>query len=491
LCNAAAFDAQNDLLLVSAQQTLDEYREEAENLAKWCEINGLESYATLTREYILPIVEENIHIPMIPRSKQQDFLPGEASSEIVYWHNTWMVLRQNLSLNLQELAKLALREKRVILAMQMIHIALHADPDNEKLRNVLGFEFYNGQWRTEWEIAQLKLGRINHERFGWIPRSHADRYEAGERYFKGKWISREQDAREHANIDGGWIISTEHYDVQTNHSLEAGVRLSRKLEEFYYVWKQVFIQYTASTSELALKLEGKKLRFKEPRLKFVLFRNRKEYNDTLGKNDPNIAASVGFFDNRSQKCFFFMHNCRHPDAERDMYRTVYHEGTHQLFQCVKPINFSGHNNFWATEAVAVYMETLRCEGNYYVLGDPQDVRVLSAKYRFFRSKFYMPFGNITKLDTIAFQRAPWLKELYSQCGGMGYFLMHFDKGNYRDAFVTCLDEIYMGRSTPRMLFDLLGESPETLDEQYEKMLEGIPAEFKEESVTNVPAGGKP
>ena len=475
--DAPAFDSDNDLLLTSAQQVLNEYRQEAEKLAKWCEKNDLAVQAELTRDFILPIVEDKIYIPVIPRDMQQDYLPGEASEETIHWHNTWMTIRQNLSLKLQELAKLALHEKRVILAMQMIHIALHADQDSEKLRNVLGFEFYAGQWRTDWEIEQLKRGRVNHARFGWIPARYVERYEKGERFFKGQWISKEQDAKEHAAIDNGWIISSEHYDVQTNHSLEEGVRLNRRLEAFYYVWKQVFIQYTASTSELAQRLEGKKYRFKEPRLKFVLFRNRQEYIETLGKNDPNIAISVGFYDDQSQKCFFFMHDGGSPDAERNMYRTVWHEGTHQLFNCAKPIRFTGYNNFWATEAVAIYMETLRREGNYYVLGDSQDSRVLAAKYRFFRSKFYMPFGNITKLDMRAFQRAPYLKELYSQCGGMGYFLMHYDKGGYRDAFVAYLNEVYMGHSTLHTLFELLGESPESLDEQYEKMLEAIPAEF--------------
>ena len=478
--NTAAFDGDNDLLLLSAQQTWDEYRQEAEKLATWCEKNDLAAQATLTRNYILPIVEDKIHIPVIPREKQQDALPGEASAEIIQWHNNWMTIRQNLSLKLQELAKLALHEKRVILAMQMIHIALHADPDSEKLRHVLGFEYYEGQWRTDWEIGQLKRGRVNHKQFGWIPAGHVERYEAGERFYQGRWISGEQDAKERAAINNGWTISSEHYDVQTNHSLEEGVRLSRRLEAFYYVWKQIFIQYTASTSELAQRLEGVKLRFMEPRLKFVLFRNRQEYIDTLGKNDPNIAISVGFYDDPTQKCFFFMHDGDSPDAERNMYRTVWHEGTHQLFHCSKPIRFTGHNNFWATEAVAIYMETLRREGNYYVLGDSQDSRVLAAKYRFFRSKFYMPFGNIMKLDMRAFQRAPYLKELYSQCGGMGYFLMHYDQGSYRDAFVTCLNEIYMGRATPRTLFELLGESPESLDEQYETMLKAIPAEFQPE-----------
>ena len=478
--NAVAFDDTHDLLLVSAQQTLDEYRTEAAKLAVWCEKHGLDSQAKLTRGYILPMVEETIYIPVIPRKKQEDYLTGEASAELVYWHNTWMTLRQNLSLKLQELAKLALHEKRVILAMQMIHISLHADPDSVILRNSLGYEFYEGQWRTEWEIVQLKRGRVNHKCFGWIPAKHVARYEAGERYFNGQWISQEQDALEHADINNGWLISTEHYDVQTNHSLDEGVRLSRRLEGFYYVWKQVFIQYTASTSELAQRLEGKKLSFEEPRLKFVLFRDRQEYVAKLGKNDPNIALSVGFFDNKTHKCFFYMHDGSSPNSERDMYRTVFHEGTHQLFNCAKPINFNGYNNFWATEAVAIYMESLRREGNYYLLGDPQDVRVLAAKYRFFRSKFFMPFGNIAKLGMMTFQRSPYLKEQYSQCGGMGYFFMHHDKGSYRDAFVTFLNEVYMGRSTPRTLFDLLGESPETLDLQYEKMLEAIPAEFQPE-----------
>lgn len=479
-----AFDEKNDILLDSAQHSLQEYRQEAETLAKWCDENGLESHAKLTRDYVLPIVADRLYIPMVPRKKQRDFLPDEASENVVYWHNTWTTLRQNLSLKLQEHAKQALQEKRVILAMQMIHIALHADSDNDKLRNVLGYEFYEGEWRTEWEIDQLKRGRIDHERFGWIPEKYVERYEAGERYdAKNKtWISQEEDDRRHADIKNGWVVSTEHYDVRTNHSIEEGVRLSRHLEVFYYVWKQVFIQYTASTSDLAQRLEGKKIRYKEPRLKVVFFKNRQNYVETLRKDDPFVEKSLGFYDEPTRTCYFYMYDVSGTDrdaaAERSMFRTVFHEGTHQLFCCAKPVKFSGRNNFWATEAVAIYMETLRRDGNYFVLGDPKDVRVLAAKYRFFKSRFYMPFENIVKLDAKTFQNAPYLKELYSQCGGMGYFFMHYDKGGYRDAFVTYLNEIYMGRSTPLTLFELLGEPPDLLDRRYEKMLDGIEVEFE-------------
>jgi len=483
----ARFDEENDLLLSSAQFSLQEYRNEAEKLARWCDENGLLSHAKMTRDYILPILPDCLHIPMIPRKKQRDLLPEEASPEIVYWHNNWMVLRQNLSLKLQEHAKQALHERRVILAMQMIHIALHADPDNEKLRNVVGFEFYEGEWRTEWEINQMKRGRVNHERFGWIAARNIERYEAGERYDAKlkKWISKAEDDQRHATIENGWVISTEHYDIQTNHSIEEGVRLSRHLEVFYYVWKQVFIQYTASTSELAQWLDGQKARYKEPRLKFVFFKNRRDYVEALQKDDPIVEKSLGFYDEPTKTCYFFMYDVsnseKDAEAEQNMLRTVFHEGTHQLFCCAKPVKYHARNNFWATEAVAIYMETLRREGNYFVLGNPMDVRVLAAKYRFFESKFYMPFENIVKLDARTFQNAPYLKELYSQCGGMGYFLMHYDKGSYRDAFVTYLNEIYMGRTNPQTLFQLLGESPDQLDSRYEKMLADIPVEFETES----------
>ena len=483
-CRGFAYGDENDILLNSAQQTLNEYRREAEVLAAWCEAEGLESQAKLTRDFVMPIEPDCIHIPIIPRKKLQDFLPAESSASVVQWHHNWMTIRRNLSLKLQEHAKMALQQERVILAMQMIHIALHADPDSQKLRNVLGFEFYDGQWRTDWEIKQLKLGKVDHEQFGWIPAKYVERYEAGERFYKkdsrseGKWVSKGADALLHAEIDKGWVISSEHYDVRTNHSLEEGVRLSRYLEVFYYVWKQVFIQYTASTSELTQQLDGKRSRYKEPRLKVVFFKDRENYLETLEKNDPNVGVSVGFYDDPTRTCYFYMHDGTGENSEGDMFRTVFHEGTHQLFNCAKPVQFRDRGHFWATEAIAIYMETLRRDGNYYVLGNAQDIRVLAAKYRFFESKFYMPIENLTKLSMRTFQNAPYLKELYSQCGGMAYFFMHHDKGEYRDRFVTYLDAIYSGYDSPDLLFRMIGEKPETLDEQYEQMLKAIPAEFK-------------
>ncbi|MDR1383342.1 MAG: hypothetical protein LBJ67_05795 [Planctomycetaceae bacterium] len=463
-----------DNLLSSAQKSLNEYRKEAEKLAQWCEQNGLGEQAGITRKFVLPILEEKLYIPILPRQSQKDLIPDDASADLVYWHDSWQRIRQNLALKLQEQAKLALYENRVILAMQMIYIALHVMPDNDSLRNALGYQLYENEWRTQWEIDQLKQGKINHEKFGWILEKYAERYESGERYNNPKWISKEEDDAFHAKIENGWIISTEHYDIQTNHSIEEGVKLSRHLEIFYRVWKQVFIQYLVSSSQLAEQWEGKSASYKEPRLRIVFFRNRRDYIHTLKKDDPKIEMSVGFYDDKTRKCYFYRHDDKTPDAERDMYRTVFHEGTHQLFNCVKNVNPSGQANFWATEAVAIYMETLRREGNYYVLGNPQDIRVLSAKYRFFESKFYMPFGNIVTLNARTFQKAPYLPTLYSQCGGMAYFLMHYGKGQYRDAFVTYLDAVYLGGDTKSTLFQLTAESPETLDSQYEEMLKKIP-----------------
>ncbi|MCL2346842.1 MAG: hypothetical protein FWC50_01135 [Planctomycetaceae bacterium] len=464
-----------DYLLDTAQQAVTDYRANAESLAKWCDGKGLIREAEKTRSLILPVSKETIYIPAFPTALENVTLPDDASEDVKTWLKAWQVLRREYADVLISRSKMAFRQHRTMIAMQLILAALHVDPDNEKLRHTLGYKLYEGEWRTAWEIQKLKKGYVNHERFGWIPEKYAGRYEAGERFSKGKWISAEEDQKQHEKIDNGWVIHSEHYDILTNHSIEQGVILSRKLEDFYRVWRQIFIRYVAPESQLSAIFEGKSSLPGESMYKIVFFKNREDYINSLKKDDPNIGLSVGYYDNRSHKCFFSMHENETPDAESRMYRNLYHEATHQLFAGVKKTvpDFANAPNFWATEAVAIYMETLRKDGEYYLLGSSQDMRVLAAKYRFFESKFYIPFRDIVQFDMVGFQNAKDITQLYSQCGGMVFFLMHANDGQYRDAFVEYLDAVYTGHADRRTLFELTEESPDTLDLQYEEMLEAI------------------
>ena len=59
------------------------------------------------------------------------------------------------------------------------------------------------------------------------------------------------------DIKRGWRIESEHYAVTTNHSLEEGVALSRRLETLYAVWQQAFAGYQSSEAEIARRFEGR------------------------------------------------------------------------------------------------------------------------------------------------------------------------------------------------------------------------------------------
>ena len=53
---------------------------------------------------------------------------------------------------------------------------------------MLGFVKQRDAWRTPFEIRQLGAGKVWHDKFGWLPRAHVERYEQGQRYYAGRWM---------------------------------------------------------------------------------------------------------------------------------------------------------------------------------------------------------------------------------------------------------------------------------------------------------------
>src|SRR6185436_3173124 len=100
-------------------------------------------------------------------------------------------------------------------------------------------------WHTPFELKQIGAGKVWHERFGWLPKSHVERYERGQRYYQNRWMSEAEEKSLRSNIKQGWRVESDHYLVTTNHSLEEGVQLARRLEKLYAIWQQVFIGYAA------------------------------------------------------------------------------------------------------------------------------------------------------------------------------------------------------------------------------------------------------
>ena len=104
----------------------------------------------------------------------------------------------------------------------------------------------------------------------------------------------------------------------------------------------------------------------------------------------------------------------------------------------------------------MYMESLRQEDGYYVLGGFDDERMHAARYRLLHDKFYVPLDEFTGYGMEKLQKDPRIATLYSQAAGLTHFLVYYDGGRYRDALVSYLAAVYTGRDDPDTLAKLTG-----------------------------------
>jgi hypothetical protein len=353
-------------------------------------------------------------------------------------------------------------------AYRLARESLATDPTFEPARKLLSHVKLGDGWHTPFEARQLKAGKIWHDRFGWLPADSVPRYEKGERYYRGRWMSAEQEAKLRANIDQGWRIDTDHYRVVTNDSLEAGVELAKKLERLHCVWSQLFAGYVIDQPELLRRFQGKPARERGIRQhEVVYFRSRGEYNDALRRQQPNIELSLGVYFDNERTAYFFA-------GEDQDAGTLWHEATHQLFSESRPTarNVGRKHNFWAIEGVACYMESLEPseDHRYVTLGAPGAGRLPAARKQLLVDNFYLPLAELSAMSMTDLQADPNIAKIYSQAAGLVSFFLHAEEGRYRQAFVDYLRSIYDGRADESTLAQLTGRSYAELDAEYRQWL---------------------
>ncbi|MBN2476363.1 MAG: hypothetical protein JXB62_17250 [Pirellulales bacterium] len=460
--------ARADELYEAATQLQSRTAAEVEQLAQWCREEGLSAQAEQTRRLLGPRDPYKLYLPVLKETVGREPLPADASASLVEWDARLTRLRRDRSNALYDLARTAIHRRRPSLAYDLVLAAIRINPDHEAVRRVLGYQEYRGQWHTAYEVRRLRAGQVWHEKFGWLPRTHVGRYEQGRRSTGRKWITAEEDARLHQDIESGWLVESEHYEIVTNHSLEAGVALSEKLECLYRIWRQLFIRYYASEAQVVALFDGQahSRQNRMPTFQVVYFRDRDDYNRSLRPAMGNIEISIGVYIESMRRAYFFA------DKNADD-RTLYHEATHQLFHQSRPVarGVGYRANFWIVEGIAMYMESLRREGDYYVLGGFDDQRIYAARYRLLKDDFYVPLGELVTYGMEKIQKDPRIATLYSQAAGLTSFLVHYDSGRYRDALVAYLTTVYTGRDDPGTLATLTGTPYAQLDAQYRQFMQ--------------------
>jgi hypothetical protein len=248
------------------------------------------------------------------------------------WRVEFATLRREQADALFALAQHALRQRAYSLSYELTLDALRENPDHEQARRILGYQRHNGHWRTTYAVRQVRVGQMDTERFGWLPKSYVERYQQGERRFRGRWMMADEERRLRGELRKPWRVTTEHYTIDTSHSLEAGVRLGRRLERLYNVWHRVFVRFYADDAELKLMFAGRRARGgggNSRRMRVVFYADREQYKRALRGQIPADIETTGFYWGEQRTAFFF----GSPDPD---YRTLYHEATHQLFSESRP-----------------------------------------------------------------------------------------------------------------------------------------------------------
>ncbi|QDT24901.1 DUF1570 domain-containing protein [Gimesia panareensis] len=451
----------------------DQFQEKLKQLAEYCQQNqqseGAQEIAALLKE----LNEFDPHSYTLPRDVQPELSVSLPQAERI-WRLKLKILRKEQANDLFLFSRKVLHAGFPSFAYELILETAYHDPDHRSVRQILGYVRNGAEWMTPFEREMQKRKQKWHPKFGWLPASHIDRYERGERYVNGRWMSAAQEAEIRRDFRNAWEIKTEHFEIKTNHSLEMGVKLATEMEDFYRYFHQTFAGFFNTPEQLQKLFEGARnpFRRRNNNQQHVMhyYSTREEYIQRLQKEIPQIGLTHGIYLFGDRISHFY----HRPDAEGDL-GTLYHEATHQLFY--ETGFYRGNrqvgekNHFWAIEGIACYMESFEKHGNKFRAGNPHHIRFNAARYRLLENQYYVPLEKFAAMGRTAFQSSPNISPNYSQASGLSHFFMHAHRGEYRDAFIKQMTELYSDdsriRNNAQTLAELTGLSYQELDREYQ------------------------
>ena len=448
-----------------------------EKLARFCDDKGFREAAAAIRQRIVPINNGSLQLATLPE-KIQPKIPTDVSADERHWRTQLRYQAADYAKNLYLLSRRVLKAGYPSYAYKLLLEVAQNDPDHRAARRLLGYERLGTEWMTPFAAQMLRKRYRWHDKYGWLPSSHVERYERGERYNKG-WMSAAKETELRRDFRNAWQIRTDHYLIKTTHSLERGVELAKALEHFHRFFRQTFAGFFNTPEQLQKLFEAPLTRSRRAKVtkpySVNFYRTREEYNQRLVKKIPQIAITNGLYLTDDRTAHFF-HN---PDPEADAEATLFHEATHQTFYEAEPFprRIADKRNFWIIEGIACYMESFQRDEGRFSLGDPSYIRFNAARHRYLVDRYYVPLGQFTRMGMIEFQSAPNISKNYSQASGLSHFFMHYDRGKYRDALIQHLLQIYdpnpRRRAAVQSLAELTEVSFKDLDEQYGEFLTSL------------------
>ena len=360
---------------------------------------------------------------------------------------------------------------------------LQRQPDHSEARRLLGYVPYESGWARPFAVRKLKEGNVNHPIFGWVPADWVQPLDRGElptyaaRGQKVRWLPAQEADRLRSNWKNPWQITTEHFDIQSDVPLGEAIEFARRLEAFYDVFFTLLADLVGENLPLARRFHSPSLTAEtsyRPHQVFY-FATKDEFVEHLRPSTgDDIDQSLGYYypprpgkGNREIAYFF-----RDVEGQIPVTATLYHEVSHQLlFETAGPNAFTKNvGNYWVFEGLlGTYFETVtpQSDGSLEV-GGLVGERLAAAQQSLADGRF-LPLEQFLTLDQKAFNRADRIHANYQQAMALAVFLMQWNDGIYRDAFIDFVRDAYRGRirrSTGRSLEDRLGEPLKVVEKQF-------------------------
>jgi len=463
-CVAAAAEP-----LPSEPQLDDEFRAAAAALERRADDTGADDLVPLIRTWDLLAPAGKLVIVDLPRRLDRPAAVDTPAEQAIW--NDFLAARRHRAEGLFALAVEAARshaqgprfEPRGCDAIRLLARTLHDDPDHERARRAGGWMKRGDEWVWPEVAHRLDKGEEYAPDFGWLPAGRRDRYRAGERYDRGRWVSAEADASRPRTLDRAWTFTSDHWQIRAPAGLEAAARLAAELETTRTIWLQAFGAFQFEPAELERRFEGRGTVSRHDPFRAVLCASRGQYVAEMEKVEPLIGKTLGIYWMPTRTSWFFVGPEQTPT-------TVHHEATHQLFaEMRKTSPLAGERcGFWAIEAAACFMESLAPSMHGWTLGGIDAGRAPAARERLLEDGFFVPLAELTALGRGAFQADERLPQIYSQISGLADFFMNGERGRYREAFVEYLVRIHTGTVDPDTLARLCKTDYAQLDEAYRR-----------------------
>ncbi len=274
--------------------------------------------------------------------------------------------------------------------------------------------------------------------------------------------------------DFGWPagsysrVESPHFMLTTRSDPRASIELAQSMEAFYALWRQVFYPLWSPPGILTRRFDGRNLPWEKSReMQVTLLRDRDDYLQVLGVAEKNAAISVGYYEPRLQKSFFYV--------SEGWQATLFHELTHQLFAEATNIGAAPDagalSGVWLTEGIANYMESLNHRDSYWTLGGYAAPRLQTARYRAVRDGYWDNWTEFTQAGLERWKHDPQIGLRYAQATGLSHLYMdQLQQPQARQTFFQALVSVYQNSADFDALLALLGQDSEAAKLAYQNAL---------------------